>query len=408
LPPPLTLSNMRKEFEMKIQFLLFVIVIALPTTVFSKTPSEISLEQLRQFAGELENQGVMSAADDLKNLEKAFQNASRSAGLEPLSIKPGQTPEEEIKRRREIVNSSFDQYGASVSAYSLGVSETLGNVETATSPKRSDERSLIEMEDEGGGVGSTRDDGKVRSDADALKDAIVEAERAKEKGGSVEDASVASNQSGFEPEMSSKKNADLRQFPPKAMEIKGKVVISGGDASMSNNRKIEEIDYRIEEALVGNILVSETKDEKTGKVAEREYLIDTISKNIEVKSLSGEKCLSLENASASTITCDRSTPYIKSSIDRENRYPGFSSNVVFLDDDGDKVKIAIDPPKVNFSTLLGEGGASVNCGDVEFELSKKEFQRMIDRGKIVLKKKLEKTPGCKEGSSVEISLIVSK
>jgi len=112
--------------------------------------------------------------------------------------------------------------------------------------------------------------------------------------------------------------------------------------------------------------------------------------------------------SASTITCDRSTPYIKSSIDRENRYPGFSSNVVFLDDDGDKVKIAIDPPKVNFSTLLGEGGASVNCGDVEFELSKKEFQRMIDRGKIVLKKNLEKTPGSKEGSSVEISLIVSK
>lgn len=96
---------------------------------------------------------------------------------------------------------------------------------------------------------------------------------------------------------------EMMQRPPKALPIKGRIVIDGGEGGVSaQDRDRKKVSYSVEERFVGNLIVIEPAKEQPGKKppskrkksggegSATEYQIDTISTGVRVKSLSGDFC----------------------------------------------------------------------------------------------------------------------
>ncbi len=213
----------------------------------------------------------------------------------------------------------------------------------------------------------------------------------------------------------------MMQRPPKALPIKGRIVIDGGEGGVSaQDRDRKKVSYSVEERFVGNLIVVEPAKEQPGKKppskrkksggegSATEYQIDTISTGVRVKSLSGDFCRAIVGGRGGE--CVEKVPFTRSEVSSENKYGNFHDGVVSGESDGKKVKIEVSSPKVSFKTIGGEGVASVGCSGATFELSASEFTRLAESGSITLTKVMTQSDGadsgCRPGSKITLEMKV--
>jgi hypothetical protein len=197
--------------------------------------------------------------------------------------------------------------------------------------------------------------------------------------------------------------AEKRIPVPHAVPMEGYSVIDGGYESKPYRGWIwKKVKYNVVEKFVGYIVVTEYYDTKKKKYdKDNDYLIHTISTDIEVKSFSGREC---KEASAGLPGhCTRWEYYSHYKIYDENRYPSLYDYVALGGSEEGKMEFKVMAPNVNFLSDDEEASASIGCGRADFEMSTEEFGKLMKSGKIDLKKGVSSLE-CNKGSSIEVHM----
>jgi len=245
---------------------------------------------------------LRDAADVRSQMEDAIQAASVASsaisGKRAAEIAPSKTPEKEIERRRKLINDARADFENGIADARIPV----GHEGIQSAGRRSrDGDSVSGLLGEG-----VRDDGSQsehspRGEPLILDESAMERlrgdRRASDEGGrSINDED--NERVEFDQE-----TRDMLQRPPKALPVKGRIIIDGGEGGVSaQERDRKKVSYSVEERFVGNLIVVEPAKEKPGKKppskkkksggegSATEYQIDTISTGVRVKSLSGDFC----------------------------------------------------------------------------------------------------------------------
>ena len=372
---------------------------------------------------------LRGAADMRGQVEAVVESATSGRGL-GVGMAPAATPEEEMARRRRLINGAHRDFVGAVAA----------------------QRAPVGME------GARASQGSERGAGGALGDP-----RTREGDGSARDPGT-----GFDGETSGSGRVTLG--PPRAIAIEGRVTVQGGEGQASAQTKgSKEIFYSVEERFVGNLLIAEPMellvtnpsglvDERgsatarggqverasggvrsgmgplsdpgtpvggrkpgrlspadasgdasaTGPAKEqpirREYELDTVSTAIQVKSVQGGVCVETTSGGGA---CARRDPFSSFEVDSANRYGQFRDGVVSVAVEDGKVKIEVEAPDVAFATASGKGKAALECSRADFELSENEFRRLLDRGELTLTRQVGDSgrhAKCAEGSSITVDL----
>lgn len=371
------------------------------------------------------------AADMRGQIEALMQSATPGLGTRGW-LEPGATPEQEMARRRQLINGAHRDFVGIVGA----------------------QRAPVGIEGEQSAHGSPR-----RADG-LLAD----------PGTPDEGASARAPREGFDAESASSMRETIG--PPRAIAIEGRITIQGGEGQASAQTKgSKNLRYIVEERFVGNLLIAEPFDllvtKPTGDIDEggiasarggqpeasssgrradrvplseigqpaggkpshqlspgdaigvasatgpgggqtirREYELDTLSAGIEVKSVQGGVCL---ERSGQDGACARSVPFSQFDVSSANRYGQFKDGVVSVGVEDGKVRIEVEAPDVAFATSGGEVKASLNCSRARFDLSENDFRRLLERGELTLSTPVGnsgKHAVCAEGSSITVNLRV--
>jgi hypothetical protein len=373
---------------------------------------------------------LRGAADMRGQVEAVVESATSGRGL-GVGMAPAATPEEEMARRRRLINGAHRDFVGAVAAQRAPV-----GMEAARASQGS----------QGGMLGDPR---------------------TREGEGSARDPGT-----GFDGETSGAGRETLG--PPRAIAIEGRITVQGGEGQASAQTKgSKEIFYSVEERFVGNLLVAEPMEllvtNPSGRVDERgsasarggqverasggvrsgmgplsdpvtpaggrkpgrlspadasgdasatgpakepsirrEYELDTVSTAIQVKSVQGGVCVETTSGGGA---CARRDPFSRFEVDSANRYGQFRDGVVSVAVEDGKVKIEVEAPDVAFATASGKGKAALECSRADFELSENEFRRLLDRGELTLTRQVGE-PGrharCAEGSSITVDLRVKR
>ncbi|MGB9494850.1 MAG: hypothetical protein WCA83_08610 [Azonexus sp.] len=372
---------------------------------------------------------LRGAADMRGQVEAVMGSATSGRGL-GVGMAPAATPEEEMARRRKLINGAHRDFVGAVAA----------------------QRAPVGME----GVRASQ--GSESGVAGALDDP-----RSPEGEASARDPGT-----GFDGEKSSSTRVTLG--PPRAIAIEGRVTVQGGEGQATAQTKgSKEIFYSVEERFVGNLLIAEPMGllvtnpsglvdsdgsasarggqleaasagrrvdmrplsdpgtpvggRKPGRLAPGdasgdgsatgpaneqpvrcEYELDTVSTAIQVKSVQGGVCVETTSGGGA---CARRDPFSSFEVDSANRYGQFRDGVVSVAVEDGKVKIEVEAPDVAFATASGKGKAALECSRADFELSENEFRRLLDRGELTLTRQVGDSgrhAKCAEGSSITVDL----
>ncbi len=368
---------------------------------------------------------LRGAADMRDQVEALMKSATPGIGTAGW-LTPAATPEQEMARRRQIINGAHRDFVGIVGAQRAPV----------------------------GAEGARH--------ADTLP---------ADPGTTEEGASARDPQGEFDGDRSSSVRETLG--PPRAIEIEGRITVQGGEGHASAQTKgSKNLRYSVEERFVGNLLIAEPFDllvtkpvgrvdeggsasardnqpevsssgrrvdrvplaeigqpaggDKTGRLLppgdaigdasatgpgggqtiRREYDLDTLSTGIEVKSVQGGVCL---ERSSQDGACARSAPFSRFDVSSSNRYGQFRDGVVSVGVEDGKVRIEVEAPDVAFATSGGEAKAALNCSRASFDLSEADFRRLLERGELTLSKPVGgsgKHASCVEGSSITVNLRV--
>ena len=376
---------------------------------------------------------LRGAADMRGQIEAAVESATSGRGL-GVGMAPAATPEEEMARRRRLINGAHRDFVGAVAA----------------------QRAPVGME------GARASQGSERGAGGALGDP-----RTREGEGSARDPGT-----GFDGETSGAGRVTLG--PPRAIAIEGRIIVQGGEGQATAQTKgSKDIRYSVEERFVGNLLVAEPMEllvtnpsgmvdergsatarggqverasggvradmgplsdpgtpvggRKPGRLSpadaigdasatgpaeaqpiRREYELDTASTAIQVKSVQGGVCI---EPGAQGGACARRDPFASFEVDSANRYGQFRDGVVSVAVEDGKVRIEVEAPDVVFATGSGKATARLGCSRADFELSENEFRRLLDRGELTLSTQVGdagRRASCVEGSSITVSLRVTR
>jgi hypothetical protein len=376
---------------------------------------------------------LRGAADMRGQVEAVVESATSGRGV-GVGMAPAATPEEEMARRRRLINGAHRDFVGAVGAQRAPV-----GMEGARASQGSES-----------GAGGALVDPRTRDG----------------------DASARDPGTGFDGEMSGSSRVTLG--PPRAIAIEGRVTVQGGEGQASAQTKgSKEIFYSVEESFVGNLLIAEPMEllvtnpsglvdergsatawggqverasggaradmrplsdlgtpvggRKPGRLSpgdalgdasatgpaeaqpvRREYELDTASTAIQVKSVQGGVCVETAPGGGA---CARRDPFSSFEVDSANRYGKFRDGVVSVAVDGGKVKIEVEAPDVAFATSSGKGKAALGCSRADFELSENEFRRLLDRGELTLTAQVGDSgrhAKCAEGSSITVNLRITR
>ena len=372
---------------------------------------------------------LRGAADMRGQVEAVMRSATSGRGL-GVGMAPAATPEEEMERRRKLINGAHRDFVGAVAA----------------------QRAPVGME----GVKAAQ--GSVRG---AARDPRAG-----------EDASARDPLTGFDGERAT--SGRVTVGPPRAIAIEGRIIVQGGEGQATAQTKgSKDIRYSVEERFVGNLLIAEPMEllvtnpsglvdergsatarggqverasggaradmgplsdpgtpvggRKPGRLSpadalgdasatgpaeaqpiRREYELDTASTAIQVKSVQGGVCL---EPGAQGGACARRDPFASFEVDSANRYGQFRDGVVSVAVEDGKVRIEVEAPDVVFATGSGKATARLGCSRADFELSENEFRRLLDRGELTLSTQVGdagRRASCVEGSSITVNLRVTR
>ncbi len=195
---------------------------------------------------------------------------------------------------------------------------------------------------------------------------------------------------------------------PSAVQLEGTLLVEGGELDNPRDGVIPtDLKYMVTENFVGNLIVMQIYDPKTGSfTGKKEYMIDSLSKEIKVNNLGGRKCVKW--SSSLPQSCVSWAVFSRSHVDAGSKYPGFYAGVVSAETENGNVKIEADAPDVLFSSPLGEASAKLGCFGANWTMSASDFERLLDRSEIVLTKDVSReagpAPGCRLGSAIKLKL----
>ncbi|MCX8110068.1 MAG: helix-loop-helix domain-containing protein [Syntrophorhabdaceae bacterium] len=260
----------------------------------------------------------------IKLLDDANKKTGNLTGMQGIAVKPAETPEKEMERRRDIINRQFHQL-----------------------------KNML---------------GSISSDEDEEKPQVIE-----------------------------------------ALPLEGHILVEGGEKEMWYNDEVKtDLRYTIKEEFVGNLMVIHTYNPKKGRFDnERDYEIETISKEIKVSNLAGKKCIRW--SSGSPAICTGWANFLRYEVDKGEYYPQFHSRVVSANTGEDGlVEIEAGAPNVVFLGSDGVTKASMGCFGAKWKIDRKDFERLFKGGAISLNKdigsKEKSTPGCRPGSTITLYL----
>ena len=373
------------------------------------------------------------AADTRGQVETVMRSATSGRGL-GVGMAPAATPEEEMERRRRLINGAYRDFVGAVAAQGAPVG--MEGVRASQGSER--------------GAGGALGDPRTRQGDAAARDPGTE----------------------FDGDTSGSSRVMLG--PPRAIAIEGQITVQGGEGPATAQTKgSKDIRYSVEERFVGNLLVAEPMellvtnpsglvDERGGATARggqverasggaradmgplsdlatpvggrkpgrlspgdalgdasatgpaaaqpirREYELDTASTAIQVKSVKGGFCVETAPGGGA---CARRDPFSSFEVDSANRYGEFRDGVVSVAVESGKVKIEVEAPDVAFATSSGKGKAALGCSRADFELSENEFRSLFDRGELTLTTQVGDSgrhAKCAEGSSITVNLRITR
>ncbi|GEM_PF-799100 len=202
---------------------------------------------------------------------------------------------------------------------------------------------------------------------------------------------------------------------PQAIPVDGYIIINGGEREMWYHNEVKkELFYKIRESFVGNLIVLHTYNREKGFFEkEKDYMLDTLSTDIKLQSLSGRTCSRWSPGSPSV--CMGWASFLLYEIEKGEFYPNFYSGVVSLDSSSDgKISIEANAPKVIFYAIDGlkKIPAHLGCSQGTWSIKKSEFETLLKKGYISLTKEIgsrsQASPGCMPGSTITLYLKISK
>lgn len=194
----------------------------------------------------------------------------------------------------------------------------------------------------------------------------------------------------------------------RALPIEGTIQIEGGASSTFYGKVKQEILYTIQEAFVGNLIVTRYYDRAASRYTGREdYAIQTLSTEIDVDHFSGQGCAKYTGSPPTCILWHKLDLW--QIVDGEE-YPGRADGVVSAGSDSRGVTVNVDGPDIEFFSSQGASvSARSGCGDLLREtVSLDEFKQWLRRGQVRIKRELGTSrptmPGCRPGSTLTLEM----
>jgi len=194
---------------------------------------------------------------------------------------------------------------------------------------------------------------------------------------------------------------------PKAIALRGRLIIHGGNTSTFYGKVRRQIDYTISERFLGNLIVTRYYDRNKKQYSDRkDYAMDTLSMEIDASDFNGKIC---SKYAGSPPACTNWLKLDLWQIADGEEYPGRKSNVVTASSAKNNVTLRIDGPDILFVPSKGKQWLRSGCGDaVQKRFTRDEFEQMLKKKKITLKKVLGKTrPSCDPGSTVSLEITLT-
>ncbi len=199
---------------------------------------------------------------------------------------------------------------------------------------------------------------------------------------------------------------------PQAVPIKGTVVIKGAFKSKPYRGWVwHEISYEVKESFVGNLIIKEYFNTRTGQYTGLEdYSIVTLSTGIHVEELSGRKCL---KASAGLPgRCVDWEEFQAYKVDKDEIYSGFRAEVVLAEAENDQVVLRTRSPEVLFKSTNGRAVDRLGCFGASKVYSADRFKSLTKAGTIRFTKQVgsdsQATPGCSRGSIIYLEMQINR
>ena len=204
--------------------------------------------------------------------------------------------------------------------------------------------------------------------------------------------------------------ADEQAPIPEAVAVEGRIVVEGGETANETRGVIPmDLRYTVEEKFVGNLLILHLYDAKKGRFAkDKEYGLHSFSTGIRVVGAGGRKCVGWTSTLPGT--CTRWAQYGPSKVEPGERYPQFYAGVLGAVTEEGKVELKAEAPTILFPSVPPGATAKLGCFNAKWEMTTKEFEKLLDRSEIVLKKDIGRpvgpSPGCRPGSTMTLHLKV--
>ncbi|MCA1794008.1 MAG: hypothetical protein LC660_09085, partial [Desulfobacteraceae bacterium] len=199
---------------------------------------------------------------------------------------------------------------------------------------------------------------------------------------------------------------------PRAIPIRGSVIINGGFKSKPYRGWVwHEIDYKVTESFVGNLIIKEYFSTRTGQFIDRQdYNVATLSTGIDVAKLGGQECL---KASAwlpgHCVDWENFQTY---EVDKGDIYPGFYAEVLNADTENDRVTLRTKSPTVLFKSLNGRAVEKLGCFGAQKGYPRDRFKLLIEQGMIRFTEEVgsdsNATPGCSLGSTISMEMFIDR
>ena len=199
---------------------------------------------------------------------------------------------------------------------------------------------------------------------------------------------------------------------PEAVPIEGHIVVNGGEKEFFSNEVKTDLLYTIKETFVGNLIILNTYDSARGQFdKEKGYRIESLSTKINVLGVLGKKCVRRTYYVPST--CTDWARFYRYEISEGERYPQFYAHVAKASpaEDG-RIKVTAGAPKVTFLGDDGKTNLGMGCFNATWTLNKSEFEQLLKRGEISLRKDIGRpmgpSPGCRPGSMMTLYIKIRK
>ncbi len=195
---------------------------------------------------------------------------------------------------------------------------------------------------------------------------------------------------------------------PFATKLRGYIKVIGKDSDSPQNNWIPlTLQYSLREDFVGYLIITDYYDPKKASFTDkREYMIHTISTEIQVLSLSGRQCI--ETHSAPFVQCAEWRSFDTYDVSEADVYPALHDWVVLAETYGDTVSLKIETPNVYFRSVDKKAGRGIGCYGTTIEESTSWFASGMEERSIQWKGQVgtasKVTPRCEVGSSIELHM----